>query len=306
MCVPADIGLFFYTLGIERFQLDKKDRMNLDDIRTTTVLNNGCEMPVLGLGVYKTKNGREVIDSIHYALEAGYRHIDTASYYENEEGVGKAVRSADIAREEIFITTKVWIDDQGYDNTIKAFNTSLKKLNLEYVDLYLIHWPVPKEYSESWKALEKLYKEGRIKAIGLSNSLQHHIEEICNICEIKPMVLQNEFHPRLVQQELLDFCRIKGIQYEAWAPLMRGRILNNEVITGLAEKYYRTPAQILIRWDLQKGVVTIPKSVHKERIIENSKVFDFVLAEEDVQLIDALDREERTGAHPDNFLDHFR
>lgn len=263
-------------------------------------------MPVLGLGVYKTREGREVINAVHYALDAGYRHIDTASYYNNEAGVGEAIRTSGVPREDIFVTSKVWITEQGYEETLKAFDDSLEKLGFEYLDLYLTHWPVPQKYLESWKALEKLYRDGKVKAIGLSNCLVHQIEKIQNIAEVQPAVLQNEFHPRLVQQQLIDYCKQNQIVYEAWSPLMRGRILKNETILKLAEKYQRTPAQVVIRWDLQKEVVTIPKSVHRERIFENAAVFDFKLTEEDIKAIDSLDREERTGAHPDNFLDHFQ
>jgi diketogulonate reductase-like aldo/keto reductase len=280
--------------------------MDIGNINGTTTLHNGVTMPVLGLGVYKAKEGREVIESVHHALDAGYRHIDTASFYENESGVGEAIKSSKIPREEIFVTTKVWNDDQGFKETLKAFDKSLEKLGLDFIDLYLIHWPVPGKYVETWKALEKLYSEGKVKAIGVSNFLEHQLKDILNDCNIKPMVLQNEFHPRLVQQSLLDFCKRNQIQYEAWSPLMRGEVFKNPLLKELAKKYGKTVAQLVIRWDLQKGVVTIPKSVHRDRIFENADVFDFGISEEDMRQIDALDREERTGAHPDDFMDHFR
>lgn len=279
--------------------------MEIQNITSTITLNNGVKMPVLGLGVYKSREGREVIEAIHHAFEAGYRHIDTASFYNNEAGVGEAIRTSGVARKDVFVTSKVWITEQGYEETLKAFDASLEKLGFDYLDLYLIHWPVPQKYLESWRALEKLYREGKVKAIGLSNCLVHQIEEIQGIAEVQPAVLQNEFHPRLVQQQLINYCGQNQIAYEAWSPLMRGRILKDEKILALANKYQRTPAQIVIRWDLQKGVVTIPKSVHRERIFENAAVFDFELSKEDIETIDSLDREERTGAHPDNFLDHF-
>lgn len=279
--------------------------MEITNINSTTTLYNGVKMPLLGLGVYKTRDGEEVINSINYALEAGYRHFDTASFYENEEGVGEAIRSSNIPREEIFITTKVWNDDHGYETTLEAFEISNKKLGLDYVDLYLIHWPVPGKYLETWRALEHLYEEGKVKAIGMSNGMEHHLKEIINAGKYKPMVLQNEFHPRLVQQPILDFCKENSIQYESWSPFMRGQIFENEALKSVATKYKRTLAQIVIRWNLQKGVATIPKSVHKDRIFENAKVFDFEISLEDMKLIDSLDVGERTGAHPDNFLDHF-
>lgn len=279
--------------------------MKITDISGTAKLHNGIEMPYLGLGVYKTKDGAEVKAAVNSAFDAGYRHIDTASFYKNEEGVGEAVKTSAIPREEIFVTTKVWNDDQGYEETLKAFEVSLQKLKMDYVDLYLIHWPVPKKYLETWKALEKIYEEGRAKAIGVCNCLPHHIESIIENGQIKPMLLQNEFHPRLVQQPVIDFCKNNGIQYQAWSPLMRGRILDNEKLKDLASKYEKSPAQIIIRWDLQKGVLTIPKSVHKERIEENASVFDFELSSEEIALVDSLDREERTGAHPDHFMEHF-
>lgn len=280
--------------------------MKIGDITTTTRLSNDIEMPVLGLGVYKAEDGKEVINAVQYAFESGYRLIDTASYYDNEQGVGEAVRNAAIPREHIFITSKVWNSDHGYDNTLQAFDSSLNRLGLEYLDLYLIHWPVPGKYVETWRALEKLYVDGRVKAIGVSNCLEHHLQDIMEQGKIRPMVLQNEFHPRLVQQPLLDFCKDNQIQYQGWSPLMRGRILDNPILHNLAAKYGKTVAQIILRWDLQKGVSTIPKSVHKGRIVENASIFDFQLTQEDIKKIDSLDREERTGAHPDDFMSHFK
>lgn len=280
--------------------------MDIKDVNSRTTLNNGTEMPVLGLGTYKADDGQEVKKAIKYAFDAGYRLIDTAAFYENEEGVGEAIRNSGLSREEIFVTTKVWNDDHGYQNTLDAFEVSRKKLGLDYVDLYLIHWPVPGKYTETWKALEKLYKDGKVKAIGISNFLEHHIEELLKQAEVVPAVIQNEFHPRLVQQSLVDFCREKGIQYQAYSPLMRGELLDNDLMRELAEKHDKTVAQIIIRWDLQKGISTIPKSVHKERIEENADVFDFELSRKEMEQIDSLDRNERKGAHPDDFMEHFR
>ena len=280
--------------------------MNIKNISGTTTLSNGVAMPVLGLGVYKAKEGREVITSVQHALEAGYRHIDTASFYQNERGVGEGIRTSGMPREEIFVTTKVWNDDQGFEQTLAAFDKSLEELGMNYVDLYLIHWPVPGRYQETWKALEKLYADGRVRAIGVSNFLEHHLDDILTNFDIPPMVLQNEFHPRLVQQPLIDFCKSKNIQYESWSPLMRGEVFGFDTLKELAQKYNKTIAQLVIRWNLQKGVVTIPKSIHRDRIFENAAVFGFEISEEDVRRIDALDRGERTGADPNDFMDHFR
>ncbi|MCM4157559.1 aldo/keto reductase [Gramella sp. AN32] len=279
--------------------------MEITDISGTVSLVNNIQMPYLGLGVYKADDGREVISAIHHAFDAGYRLVDTAAFYKNEEGVGKAIKTSNLPREEIFVTTKLWVDDQGKENTRNAFEKSLQKMDLDYLDLYLIHWPVPDKYLESWKILQELYDEGRVKAIGVCNCMPHHLEAIKDIGGIQPMVLQNEFHPRLVQQEILDYCKENNIQYQAWSPLMRGTILQNEIIKTIAEKYKKSIAQVVIRWDLQKGVTTIPKSTHRERIFENANVFDFNLNDDELKLIDGLNAGERTGAHPDHFMEHF-
>lgn len=277
--------------------------MYITDVSGTTTLSNDVRMPYLGLGVY-SMNNEEITGAIHHALEAGYRLVDTASVYGNEEGVGKAVRESDLPREEIFVTSKVWNTDQGYERTLKAFDKTMNRLGLDYLDLYLIHWPVSNLYKDTWKALEKLYNEGRIRAIGVSNFLIHHLKDLMEDAEITPMVNQLEFHPHLVQQELHDFCYEHQIQPEAWAPLMRGKVNDIHLLRGLAEKYGKTPAQIVLRWDLQKGVVTIPKSSNPERIRSNADVFDFELSEGDVKRIDDLEQEgeERvTGEHPDQY-----
>ncbi|MBH8603710.1 aldo/keto reductase [Thermoactinomyces sp. CICC 10522] len=271
------------------------------DLTSTTTLRNGVKMPWLGLGVYKAREGTEVINAVKAALNTGYRSIDTAALYENEEGVGRAIKESGIPREEIFLTTKVWNTDQGYDTTLKAFNESRRKLGVDYIDLYLIHWPVKEKFIDTWKALETLYREGQVRAIGVSNFQIHHIEELKKHSDLLPMVNQVEYHPLLTQKELLQYCKQEGIQLEAWSPLMRGNNLDHPTLTALAEKHGKTPAQIILRWDLQHGVVTIPKSVREHRIKENADIFDFELSPAEMDQIDAMNQNHRFGQHPDHF-----
>lgn len=275
--------------------------MNITDINGTVTLSNGVQMPYLGFGVFQVREGNEVKQAVLHALAAGYRHIDTAALYGNEKGVGEAIVQSGIPRKEIFVTSKVWNSDQGYDSTLRAFDRSMNLLGFDYLDLYLVHWPVKGKFVQTWKALENIYSGGRVRAIGISNFLQHHLEELLPQVNIVPMVNQMEFHPRLVQQSLIDFCMEKKIQYEAWSPLMQGQITKIPELQSLAAKYKKDIAQIVLRWDLQKSVVTIPKSIHKERIISNAQIFDFVLSNEDVKFIDGLDKHQRVGADPDNF-----
>lgn len=263
-------------------------------------LNNGVSMPWLGLGVWKTKEGDEVIGAVKSAIAAGYRSIDTAAVYGNEQGVGQGIREGGVPREELFITTKVWNSEQGYESTLKAYEESRKKLGLERLDLYLVHWPVKGKYRETWKALVHLYNEGYVRAIGVSNFQIHHLRDIIEDTGVVPAVNQVEYHPLLTQVELLAFCREQGVQMEAWSPLMQGN-LDQPVLQQLAKKHGKTPAQIVIRWDIQNGVVTIPKSVRAERIRENADVFDFELSPEDMAAINSLNRNQRFGADPDNF-----
>ncbi|MNO30074.1 putative oxidoreductase YtbE [compost metagenome] len=263
-------------------------------------LNDGVTMPWLGLGVYKTKDGEEVIHAVKTAVELGYRSIDTAAGYNNEEGVGQAIRECGVARDELFITTKVRNPDQGYESTLKAFEVSRKKLGLDYIDLYLIHWPVAEKYRETWKALIHLQKEGLIKSIGVSNFQIHHLKDIIEDTGVVPVVNQVEFHPLLTQRELLKYANEQGIQLEAWSPLMQGN-LDLPLLKELAGKYGKTPAQIVLRWDLQQGVITIPKSVNADRIKENAGFFDFTLSDEDVKAIEDLNKDHRFGPDPDNF-----
>ncbi|MEC1614496.1 glyoxal/methylglyoxal reductase [Bacillus mojavensis] len=271
-------------------------------LKDTVKLHNGVEMPWFGLGVFKVENGSEATESVKAAIKNGYRSIDTAAVYKNEEGVGIGIKESGVAREELFITSKVWNEDQGYDTTLAAFEKSLERLQLDYLDLYLIHWPGKDKYKDTWRALEKLYKDGKIRAIGVSNFQVHHLEELLKGAEIKPMVNQVEFHPRLTQKELRDYCKKQGIQLEAWSPLMQGQLLDNDVLTQIAEKYNKSVAQVILRWDLQHEVVTIPKSIKEHRIIENADIFDFELSQEDMDKIDELNQDERVGPNPDELL----
>jgi len=271
-------------------------------LQGTTTLHNGVKMPYLGLGVYKVKEGKEVINTVKTALEVGYRAIDTAALYDNEEGVGQAIKESGIPREELFITTKVWNTDQGYDKTLKAFDISMKKLGLDYLDLYLIHWPGKDKYVDTWRALEKLYKDGRVRAIGVSNFKIHHLQTLMEQSEENPVINQVELHPYLSQKDLLSFCKKQQIVVEAWGPLGRGRLLNDPTLIEIGQKYGKTAAQVTLRWHLQNDVVVIPKSVTPSRIKENADIFDFELTAEDMERIDALNKNERTGKDPDQFL----
>ncbi|MDM5360192.1 aldo/keto reductase [Peribacillus sp. ACCC06369] len=275
------------------------------NLQDTTTLHNGVKMPWFGLGVFKVEEGPELVNAVKVAIKHGYRSIDTAAIYENEEGVGQGIREglkeAGISREELFVTSKVWNADLGYESTIAAYEKSLKKLGLEYLDLYLIHWPVEGKYKEAWRALETLYKEGKVKAIGVSNFQIHHLEDLMKDAEVKPMVNQVECHPRLTQKEVQAFCKEQGIQLEAWSPLMQGELLDNEVLQAIATNHGKSVAQVILRWDLQNGIVTIPKSTKEHRIVENSSVFDFELTEEEMNQIDGLNQNHRVGPDPDNF-----
>ena len=262
-------------------------------------LNNGVRMPKLGLGVYKISD-EEVAEVMHHALQVGYRSVDTAQFYENEQGVGKAIQKSNIPREDLFITTKVWNSHHGYDKTMQAFNESLEKLALDYIDLYLIHWPTPMfdQYVETYKALEEIYNDGRVKAIGVSNFNIEHLERIMDECNVKPTVNQVECHPYFQQKELKAFCKENDIFVEAWSPLARGAVLKDEMINNIAKNHGKTAAQIILRWHLQEDTIVIPKSVTPSRIRENFDVFDFALSEEEMVQMQALDRNERNGRDP--------
>lgn len=263
-------------------------------LQSHAILNNGVEIPRLGLGVYQTPSGVTTSRAVRYALKIGYRHIDTAWLYGNEGDVGRAVRESGIQREEVFITTKVWNSDQGYASTLTACERSLRRLELSYVDLYLIHWPVQGKSKDTWNAMIQILRDGKARAIGVSNYQIFDLQEILQNFDVVPSVNQVEFHPFLYQEELLQFCKNNNIQLEAYSPLTRGEKLNHPAIVGLAKKFGKTSAQILIRWNLQHDVVVIPKSIHENRIKENSEVFDFQLEEKDMKLLDSLNEDLHT------------
>lgn len=273
----------------------------VNSLQDTTTLHNGVKMPWFGLGVWRVENGETVINSVKSAIHAGYRSIDTAAVYQNEDGVGVGIKESGISREDLFVTSKVWNSDQGYESTLTAYEESLHKLGLDYLDLYLIHWPVAGKYKDTWRALEKLYKDGKVRAIGVSNFHVHHLEDLMKDAEIKPMVNQVEFHPRLAQKELRAFCKEHGIQMEAWSPLMQGQLLDNETLVNIGKNHQKSAAQVILRWDLQNGVVTIPKSIKEHRIRENADIFDFELSPAEMEQIDQLNQDKRVGPDPDNF-----
>jgi diketogulonate reductase-like aldo/keto reductase len=245
-------------------------------------------MPLLGLGVYLMRPGTETYQAVKAALKIGYRLIDTASFYRNEEDVGRAVRDSTVPREAVFITTKLWNDDHGYDTALRAFDASLKRLGFGYIDLYLIHFPVPNLRQESWRALEKILDSGRARAVGVCNYTEGHLKELLRRSSVVPAVNQVEFSPFLYQRNLLEFCQSKGIRLEAYAPLTAGRRLHDPRITAIARKHGRTNAQILLRWAVQHEVVVIPKATHADRIAENARIFDFELTSEEVSALDGL------------------
>lgn len=272
----------------------------LHRIDDTITLANGVEMPRLGLGTYKSAEGGDVEDAVAYALEIGYRGIDTASLYDNESGIGSAIAGSGVPRAEIFIASKVWNDEQGYDSTLAAFEASLARLGTDYLDLYLVHWPRP-ETPDTWRAMERLYADGAVRAIGVCNHLRHHLEPLISTADVLPVVDQYELHPLLQQHDLLGYCEGHDIVVQAWAPLMRGRVAELATLVDIGARYEKTAAQVAIRWILQHGITTIPKSVHRKRIAENADVFDFKLTVEEMREIDLLDRGERLGAHPDHY-----
>ena len=270
-------------------------------------LNNGVRIPCLGFGTYLTPEGSICVDSVITALQSGYRHIDTAEFYANETSVGKAVAESGIPRDEIFVTTKLWNTHQGYDSTLYRFDESIKKLGLETLDLYLVHWPMakdfiadyPKQLLATWHAFEKLYEDGRVRAIGVCNCKKHHLNVILDECKVVPAINQIEFHPGIMQTEAVEFSKRNGIVVEAWSPLCRGRAFGRRELVSVAEAHGKTQAQVLLRWCLQKEILPLPKSVTPERIRSNAEIFDFALTAEETALIDLMDGIGRIGSDPD-------
>lgn len=272
-------------------------------------LNNNVKIPSVGFGTWLIENGDEAVGIVSRALQSGYRHIDTAAAYGNEESVGKAVRESGIPRSEIFVTSKVWNTERGYDKTMAAFEKTMEKLGLDYLDLYLIHWPCnvgdKEDWSrvnyDTWRALQRLYADGRARAIGVSNFKVHHLEQLLKNCSVVPMVNQIEFHPGFMQKDIIDFCRSNKILPEAWSPLGRGRMAGSELLQNLAGKYGKSIAQICIRWCLQNGVLPLPKTVNESRMAENADVFKFEISDEDMELINNMEQFGWSGHDPDTF-----
>ncbi|MEI0798396.1 aldo/keto reductase [Brachyspira intermedia] len=265
--------------------------------------NNGIEMPILGLGLYKITDKKEVENAVKWAIEAGYRKFDTAQFYDNEKELGEAIRKTGIKREEIFITTKIWNTKQGYNSARKSFEESLEKLNMDYVDLVLIHWPGQKKerYLDTYRALENICQSKKAKSIGLSNFEINHLKDIFAHCNIAPVINQIERHPNLQRNELIEFCKNHNIIAEAWSPLARGKLFNDKTIIDIANKYNKTPSQIILRWNIENNISVIPKSATKERIEENTNVFDFKLDKNDIEKINSLENGFRVGPDPLTF-----
>lgn len=268
-------------------------------INSTKTLHNGVEMPRFGLGVYKMTDKEAAMEAMTTAINAGYKAIDTATIYDNEVEVGEAVRNSSVKREDLFITSKVWNTEQGYDETLRAFEASLKRLGFDYLDLYLTHWAIEGKYIDTYRAIQRLYDEKLVRSIGVSNHQQHHLEEILATANTKPMVNQIELHPQLTQEPLREYCAANDIAITSWSPLARGRLLEDPVLAKIAAIHGKSIAQIVIRWHLQSDLIVIPKSVTPSRIKENAQVFDFSLTQEEMKMIDGLNQDWRSGTHPD-------
>ena len=279
----------FYKSYTDRFIYEEKIKL---DIHATRKLNNSIEIPYLGLGVFQCNDGDETVNAVRWAIEAGYRLIDTAAAYHNEKSVGQGIHESGIERKKLFVTTKLWKEDMIQGTQMKAFEKSLKLLQVDYVDLYLIHWPFPGKTLESWKVMEEIYKSGRARAIGVSNFVQHHLDLLLQDAIVAPAVNQIQCHPHFSQQPLIEYCKKLGIAVEAWSPLggTGGNLLDTRVLKKIAEKHAKTAAQIVLRWDLQRGIITIPKSTHRERIIANADLYTFELSRDEMNIINDLNQ----------------
>ena len=272
----------------------------------TILLNDQREMPLLGLGVYKATDHALLCQAIKDAVSCGYRLIDTASFYKNEEGVGKGIKALDLPREELFVTTKIWNTAQRIGDIEDSFNRSLERLGLDYVDLYMIHWPVPGCFTDTWKAMEKLQASGKIRSIGVSNFSAADLELLHTVSDVVPAVNQVEFHPLFNHPELLSYCREHGIAVQAYAPLARGAYLKSPLMIEIGKSHGKSPAQVGLRWLVQQGISVVPKSVHKDRILENSQIFDFSLTEEEMVAITAMDAQMRVAGIPDDMAAYIK
>ena len=268
---------------------------------STVLLHGDVAIPQLGFGVFKVQDGDEVEDAVATALDVGYRHIDTAAIYRNEEGVGRAIAASDIPRSDLFITTKLWNSDQGYDRALAAIDESLTKLGLDYMDLYLVHWPKPEHTGDTWRAMEEIKASGKARAIGVSNFLPEHLDQLLDHATVPPSINQIEFHPHLQSPGLVDYCADHDIVVEAWSPLKAGQIIDDADLTAIADAHSVTVAQVVLRWALQRGIIAIPKSVTPSRIASNADLYNFELSDIEIAAINAMDRNDRVGPDPANF-----
>ena len=269
-------------------------------LKSTTSLHGTIEIPVLGFGTFKVKDGEDVEQAVATALDLGFRHIDTAMIYRNEEGVGRAVAASGIDRSEIFVTTKVWNSDQGYEPTLAAIDASLGRLGMDYVDLYLVHWPKPEHTVETWRAMEEIQAAGKARAIGVSNFLTHHLDLLLEHATVVPSINQIQFHPHLQSPDLVDYCNVRGIVIEAWGPLKQGLIMDDQELSAIAATHGVTVPQVVLRWMIQRGVVVIPKSVTASRIAANADLYGFKRSGDEMAAINAMGRDDRVGPHPDH------